>query len=66
MKCAPDEVRCEARAVVWRVGGARPYEVARLCACCYAAWQRAGIGPLYEPVPTERVALLGCGNRVYR
>lgn len=64
--CATREERCEARAVVWRIGGASPGAIVRLCACCHAIWVRHGLGHLYQPVPTERMALLGCAATVRR
>jgi len=63
--CAPLEERCGARAVVWRLDV--PWHgPPRLCACCSAIWTQHGLSNLYGPVPTERIALIGCDAKVKR
>ncbi len=63
--CAPLEERCDARAIVWRLDV--PWRgPPRLCACCHAIWTQHGVGHHYGPVPTERIALLGCDAMVRR
>lgn len=64
--CAPLEERCGTRAIVWRLVEVPWNGPPRLCACCHAIWTQHGVGHHYGPVPTERIALLGCDAMVRR